>query len=249
MSNSAIEMHVSRHGRAGAHHANPSRTISLDEALDALGEADRRGSKGAGDVRLTMGGEPTFVSIDDFQSSEWNTAAVGAHQTVLRRYPDPAAARRASRQTACCITARASGIRGKVCRAGRLRLYWRKRRQADLEEPRDERARRPYAHGGAAGRAAVSAQHGSMTARLKAREISERHGHVPGPAGLERAAGLRGCRVQWIAEGSRSAGSMSMCDRSEAGRCRRRAPGWSAPLSSGLWQPSERLCAAGSGLE
>ncbi|MFN3443653.1 MAG: DUF2126 domain-containing protein, partial [Rhizobium rosettiformans] len=31
----------------------------------------------ARDIRLTMGGEPTFVSIDDFQSDEWNTAAVG----------------------------------------------------------------------------------------------------------------------------------------------------------------------------
>ncbi len=31
----------------------------------------------AGDVRLTMGGEPTFVSIDDFESPEWNSAADG----------------------------------------------------------------------------------------------------------------------------------------------------------------------------
>jgi uncharacterized protein (DUF2126 family)/transglutaminase-like putative cysteine protease len=30
-----------------------------------------------GDVRLTMGGEPTFVSIDDFESPEWNSAADG----------------------------------------------------------------------------------------------------------------------------------------------------------------------------
>ena len=30
-----------------------------------------------GDVRLSMGGEPTFVSIDDMESAEWKTAAVG----------------------------------------------------------------------------------------------------------------------------------------------------------------------------
>ncbi len=31
----------------------------------------------ANDVRLTMGGEPTFVSIDDMEGAEWNIAALG----------------------------------------------------------------------------------------------------------------------------------------------------------------------------
>ncbi|MFO0949838.1 MAG: transglutaminase family protein [Isosphaeraceae bacterium] len=46
------------------------------QAIDALGrQVDARLSRG--DVRLTMGGEPTFVSIDDMEGAEWNTAALG----------------------------------------------------------------------------------------------------------------------------------------------------------------------------
>jgi uncharacterized protein (DUF2126 family)/transglutaminase-like putative cysteine protease len=44
----------------------------------------------AGDVRLTMGGEPTFVSVDDMEGAEWNTAALGPDKerladTLIRR--------------------------------------------------------------------------------------------------------------------------------------------------------------------
>lgn len=45
-------------------------------ALDALGEKVDEELR-RNDVRLTMGGEPTFVSIADFQSPEWNSEATG----------------------------------------------------------------------------------------------------------------------------------------------------------------------------
>ncbi|WP_312797957.1 transglutaminase family protein [Tianweitania sp.] len=70
----AFDMRVDR----VAEHARITKPFS-DEAwaeLDALGHAIDAELQ-AEDVRLTMGGEPTFVSIDDFESAEWNTAAVG----------------------------------------------------------------------------------------------------------------------------------------------------------------------------
>ncbi|MCA9215538.1 MAG: transglutaminase family protein, partial [Planctomycetales bacterium] len=46
------------------------------QRIDELGHAVDERLK-VGDVRLTMGGEPTFVSIDDMDGAEWTTAAVG----------------------------------------------------------------------------------------------------------------------------------------------------------------------------
>ena len=58
-----------------------------DEQWQAIAKAghevDRR--LHAGDVRLSMGGEPTFVSIDDVDGGEWNTEAVGPSK---RRYAE-----------------------------------------------------------------------------------------------------------------------------------------------------------------
>ena len=36
-----------------------------------------------GDMRLTMGGEPTFVSVDDMEAKEWNTASDGPQKRKL----------------------------------------------------------------------------------------------------------------------------------------------------------------------
>ena len=51
--------------------------------LDAGHAVDERLKRG--DVRLSMGGEPTFVAADDMEGAEWNTAAVGPNK---RRYAD-----------------------------------------------------------------------------------------------------------------------------------------------------------------
>ena len=67
-------------------HEDPRVTRPYSDAqwarIDALGEqvdSDLRGM----DVRLTMGGEPTFVSIDDMDGAEWNSRADGPHKREL----------------------------------------------------------------------------------------------------------------------------------------------------------------------
>jgi uncharacterized protein (DUF2126 family)/transglutaminase-like putative cysteine protease len=61
-------------------------------ALEALGERIDRDLE-AGDVRLTVGGEPTFVSMDEREDETWNTLALGpaklsAAEALLRRLRD-----------------------------------------------------------------------------------------------------------------------------------------------------------------
>ncbi|MEM9235214.1 MAG: transglutaminase family protein [Verrucomicrobiota bacterium] len=66
-------------------------TPEKSEAIEALGQTiDRKLEKQ--DIRLTMGGEPTFVSATDMEAPEWNTDALGptkelyADQLLRRLY-------------------------------------------------------------------------------------------------------------------------------------------------------------------
>ncbi|MCU4674119.1 transglutaminase family protein [Catenovulum sp. 2E275] len=48
--------------------------LNVDQKLNQLG------------IELTMGGEPTFISIDDMESAQWNTAADGADKRRLAHH-------------------------------------------------------------------------------------------------------------------------------------------------------------------
>jgi uncharacterized protein (DUF2126 family)/transglutaminase-like putative cysteine protease len=67
-------------------HESPRVTQPYTEAqwadIVALGHAVDAQLR-AGDVRLTMGGEPTFVSVDDRDGAEWNTDALGPSKRGL----------------------------------------------------------------------------------------------------------------------------------------------------------------------
>ena len=57
-------------------------TLKQWDRIEAVGnQLDQRLS--AGDVRLAMGSEPTFVSMDDVEGDEWETATVGSSKQRL----------------------------------------------------------------------------------------------------------------------------------------------------------------------
>ncbi|HEU5283943.1 MAG TPA: transglutaminase family protein, partial [Burkholderiales bacterium] len=82
-----FEMRISRI-REDARVTKPYTEAQWQE-IDRLGE-QVEAELASGDVRLTMGGEPTFVSVDDMDGEQWNFVALGRDKrrladTLLRR--------------------------------------------------------------------------------------------------------------------------------------------------------------------
>ena len=108
-------------------HEDPRVTLPYTEAawqaICAVGEAvDQR--LAAGDVRLTVGGEPTFVSVDNQVDEEWATAADGPHK---RRRASELAARLKTCWAPEGLVHRGQGrwYPGEPLPRWQIGLYWR----------------------------------------------------------------------------------------------------------------------------
>jgi len=94
------------------------------KAIEKLGHKVEKDLQ-KGDVRLTMGGEPTFVSIDDMESPEWNTDADGPHK---RKLADDLTKRLLAKTAIGGMLHHAQGkwYPGEPLPRWEIQLYWRK---------------------------------------------------------------------------------------------------------------------------
>ena len=98
------------------------------------------------DVRLTQGGEPTFVSIDAMDAPEWTTAALGEH----KRERAEVLARRLMAQFApgaLLHTAQGKWYPGEPLPRWALGIFWRKDGVPVWQDPRWLAEPRDYGHG------------------------------------------------------------------------------------------------------
>ncbi|MFA6741660.1 MAG: transglutaminase family protein [Arcobacteraceae bacterium] len=87
------------------------------------------------DVRLTMGGEPTFVSIDDMESAQWNSEADGEHK---RELATKLARRLLETTTTGGLLHHAQGkwYPGEPLPRWQTTIYWRKDKKPVWENPK-----------------------------------------------------------------------------------------------------------------
>ena len=203
----------------------------------AVGRRSRRSATGstrgsaAGDVRLTMGGEPTFVSIDDRDGAEWNTDGAGPEQAAAGRRAARAAARPLRPGRLAALTGRASGIPASRCRAGRSAATGGATASAVWQDPglvADEIADYGY---------------GEEDAGASSGRLADRLGVDPEHCD----ARLRG-RLVLPLEGAAAAGQRRLA-REPASKTPRSGAGWRASSSRAWTRSSATPCrCAGSGV-
>ncbi|OMC56472.1 transglutaminase [Mycobacterium sp. IS-836] len=108
-------------------HEDPRVTLPyIDQAWQTICEVGRRVDErlAAADVRLTVGGEPTFVSVDNQTDEEWTTAADGPHK---RERASDLAARLKAAWAPTGLIQRGQGrwYPGEPLPRWQIALYWR----------------------------------------------------------------------------------------------------------------------------
>ncbi len=103
------------------------------QQIDALGEQVEQELQ-AQDVRLTMGGEPTFVSVDDMEGPEWNTQADGEDKRQ-RAYDLLLRLKKVFSQGAFLHFGQGKWYPGEALPRWQYGCYWRKDGQSCWQNP------------------------------------------------------------------------------------------------------------------
>ena len=115
--------------------ASPSRTTTPSGGRSTRSGEQVDGELLAHDVRLTQGGEPTFVSIDDMEGAEWNTAALVAEASASSPASCYAAADAPVRTRALLHVGQGKWYPGEPLPRWALGVLLAHRRRSDLARP------------------------------------------------------------------------------------------------------------------
>ena len=181
----------------------------------AVGERSRRSATqstrdlAASDVRLTMGGEPTFVAIDDPDGDGMEHRGARADEAAARRRPLPAPARQATRRSGLVHFGQGKWYPGEPLPRWSLNCFWRRDGEpiwSDAGAPRG-RARGPRRRRGR--RAALPRRRGRRGSGSRLVRLRRLRGRLLLPlarapsAGERRPVSTRGSTIRSSASASR----------------------------------------------